>query len=118
MAQPQRYSDKHRIFLQGIMCKGILDQKEVRNLYKIAMARVEGMLISPCFYHPEMKLWNCKINQNFSEEPPENVRENDMQAAQLVQRINIELDKNKLNMKIMKVCNGLIVIVQSWICEH
>ena len=56
MAQPQRYSDKHRIFLQGIMCKGILDQKEVRNLYKIAMARVEGMLISPCFYHPEMKL--------------------------------------------------------------
>ena len=36
-----------------------------------------------------------------------------MQAAQLVQRINIELDKNKLNMKIMKVCYGLIVIVQS-----
>ena len=43
MAQTQRYGDQHRIFLQGIMCKGILDQKEVRNLFEIAMARVEGM---------------------------------------------------------------------------
>ena len=40
------------------------------------------------------------------------MRENDilMQAAQLVQRINSELDKNKLNMKIMGVCHGLIVL--------
>ena len=47
------------------------------------------------------------MNLIFSEEIPENVRENDilMQAAQLVQRINTELDKNKLNMKIMGVCN-------------
>ena len=52
------------------------------------------------------------MNLIFSEEIPENVRENDilMQAAQLVQRINAELDKNKLNMKIMGVCNGLIVL--------
>ena len=43
MAQTQRYGDEHRIFLQGIMCNGILDQKAVRNLFEIAMARVEGM---------------------------------------------------------------------------
>ena len=37
------------------------------------------------------------------EDIPEAVRDRDIQAAQLVQRINAELDKNKLNMKIMKV---------------
>ena len=37
------------------------------------------------------------------EDIPEELRERDVQAAQLVQRINVELDKNKLNMKIMKV---------------
>lgn len=78
MAQTQRYGDEHRIFLQGIMCNGILDQKAVRNLFEIAMARVEGDI-------------------------PEELRERDLRAALLVKSINDELDRNKLNMKIIKI---------------
>ena len=60
MAQTQRYSDKHRIFLQGIMCKGILDQKEVRNLFEIAMARVEGKLGLSLLLSSWNEKWNPK----------------------------------------------------------
>ena len=39
MANLERYSDEHRIFLQGIMSKGILNAKEADNLLRMACGR-------------------------------------------------------------------------------
>ena len=36
------YGDEHRIFVQGIMCKGVLKSSEVRDLYRLAMKRCRG----------------------------------------------------------------------------
>ncbi len=33
------YEDKHRIFLQGIMTRGIINVEEVKKLYEIAHKR-------------------------------------------------------------------------------
>lgn len=35
----EKYSDQHRIFLQGFMCRGILNLQEVIDLYTIARKR-------------------------------------------------------------------------------
>lgn len=37
MPSKDKYQDEHRIFVQGLMCKGILDEKEVHSLHKKAL---------------------------------------------------------------------------------
>ena len=39
MANLEQYSDEHRIFLQGIMSKGILNAEEVHSLLRMACGR-------------------------------------------------------------------------------
>ena len=34
----ETYKEKHIIFLQGLMCKGVLNSKEVNALYEKALA--------------------------------------------------------------------------------
>ena len=38
MPSRDKYADEHRIFLQGIMCKGFLDHKQVHKLHDSALS--------------------------------------------------------------------------------
>ena len=37
-AMAESFEDEHRIFLQGLMCKGVLNPKEVNALHEKALA--------------------------------------------------------------------------------
>jgi hypothetical protein len=42
MLGKERYDDEHRIFLQGLMCKGILNFKENMQLMEVALVSARG----------------------------------------------------------------------------
>ena len=74
MPGKERYQDEHRIFLQGLMCRGILKEKDVYSLHNKSLTL-------------------CGI------EIPETKEEKNSLLAKNIQTINIELRKVGLLIK-------------------
>ena len=74
MPGKERYQDEHRIFLQGMMCKGILKEKDVYSLHNKAL-----------------KVCNIPI--------PETKDEKNSLLSKNIQTINMELRKVGLFIK-------------------